>query len=287
VSDPVPDPDWEDVERTGDRLRARAVVSPDLAWLEGHFPGHPLVAGFVQLDWVLGLAREGLGLADAPEAIEALKFRSPLQPGTRFEIRLEAGSERLRFEIVSPRGEVFASGRVRWGTPPRQHAAASSSEGAGSKSPVSGGLPLRLPQTGRMRLLERVVAHDPSATTSEAVVREDTPLCRGGRVPSWLALEWLAQGMAAHGGLLGGAVPARGLLLGARRLLLRTASFGVGERLWVRAAPLRAGTGLVAFDCALGCDAVPQDAGEAQARALACASLNAFVESVHPSPGAD
>jgi predicted hotdog family 3-hydroxylacyl-ACP dehydratase len=128
-----------------------------------------------------------------------------------------------------------------------------------------------------MRLLGCVLAHDAAVTVCDALVTASTPLVEGGRAPSWLALELLAQGMAAHGGLERpeGAADRRGYLAGARRVELRTRSFLVGERLWVRAERRQAAGALVAFDCALGGGAPPHDAADAQARALARGSLRA------------
>lgn len=84
-----------------------------------------------------------------------------------------------------------------------------------------------LPQSGSMRLLDALVLHEPRRT----VCRVD-PLRSGlfedasGRLPTWLALEYMAQCASVHGALTldrrgRGAGPQAGLLLGARKLELR------------------------------------------------------------------
>jgi predicted hotdog family 3-hydroxylacyl-ACP dehydratase len=223
---------------------------------------------------VLALARDELGVAAPPAALEALKFRSPLLPEREFELRVEARHEQLRFELGEGANAV-SSGRLRLDPALAQHRPQSES----SRTDSTTRLPLRLPHAGRMRLLERVLFHAASVSVCEALVTSDTPLCESGRAPSWLALELLAQGMAAHGGLARLDAPreVRGLLVGARRVELRTRGFAAGERLWVRAEQQHGAAGLVAFECALGTGAPPRDAADARARALAAGSLSAFV----------
>jgi predicted hotdog family 3-hydroxylacyl-ACP dehydratase len=246
----------------------------DLVYLEGHFPGHPLLPGFVQVHWVMALAREHLGVGASPGAIEALKFRAPLRPGQEFGLAIDASPDRLRFELGAG-SEALSSGRVVLDERLPQHESAPEVPPA----PPDAGLPLRLLQAGAMRVLERVLAHDARATVCEARIAETTPLCERGAAPAWLAIELLAQAMAAHGGLVASTgAPRRGFLVSARRIELRTRAFRVGERLWVRAEHQRGELGMVAFACALGSGAPPRSAEDARARALASGSLAAFVE---------
>jgi len=110
VRDPLPlgesrGPGW---------LERRLRVPDDLAFLEGHFEGRPLVAGVVQLRWALDAAGHLLGRAPRVRGIEALKFPAVLLPGQDFALRVELAGDgkRLRFRLAH--GErVFASGRLR------------------------------------------------------------------------------------------------------------------------------------------------------------------------------
>lgn len=268
-------PDLLAVRREGSVLRVSARVPEALPWFEGHFPGRPVLPGFVQLDWALALAREHLGVSAPPAAIEALKFRSLLLPDAKFALHLEAREPGLRFDLAAPEGEI-ASGRLRLDASLGEH-------GPEARAPDAGdALPLRIPQQGPMRLIERVTSHAAGVTLCEASIRETTPLCRGGRVPAWLSLELLAQAMAAQGGLaaVDGAPASRAFLVGARRIALRTRGFEVGERLWVRVQHLRGETGFVVSECALGTGDPPPDTAAARAAALAWGPLTAYVEAV-------
>lgn len=275
----IVDPEFTDVRHLGDGVRVAGRLPPELAYFEGHFPGHPLLPGFVQLDWVLGFAQRSLGCRAAPIAFEALKFRSPLVPGEAFTLAIDGGPDRVGFEFRC--GErVVSSGRVRFdsGVAPHEPALI---ERAPADTADTDTLPLLLPHGGRMRVIDRVLAHGDGSTLCEAEIHADTPLCGRAGPSTALAVELLAQTMAAHGGLVGREAGGAqvGFLVGSRRIELRTAGFQQGERLWIRAQHTRGLTGIVAFDCALGSGPPPLDPEDARERALAHGGLLAYIES--------
>ena len=81
-----------------------------------------------------------------------------------------------------------------------------------------------LPQSGPMRLVGEVVGHSPEWTEcavdpARSGLFVDDP--SAGTVPPWVALEWMAQVAAVHGGLVlaaEGGAPSPALLIGSRRL---------------------------------------------------------------------
>jgi len=102
-------------ERRGARTLERELFVPaDLAFLEGHFPGQPVVAGVVQLHWVMLAAAELLGATPSVCALEGLRFRDVLLPEQRFRLAIELSEARdgLAFELTAP-GRSFSSGRAR------------------------------------------------------------------------------------------------------------------------------------------------------------------------------
>jgi len=116
-----------------------------------------------------------------------------------------------------------------------------------------------LPHRGAMRLLQRIVTHDERETTCSVDPGESVLFRRSdGSVPAFVAIEYMAQCIAAHGGLLArrrGDAVRPGLLLGARRLALRVASFAPGIELRVAARHVRGdATGMFQFDCRLWAD---------------------------------
>ncbi len=99
----------------------RAVVEwripPELAHLEGHFPGHPVVAGVVQVHWVMSVLEELLGTPPRLTSLEALKFHEVLGPRdhVRLELETEAREDatRFRFRLIDAAKpeRTFSSGR--------------------------------------------------------------------------------------------------------------------------------------------------------------------------------
>jgi len=110
-----------------------------------------------------------------------------------------------------------------------------------------------VPQTGPMCLLDRVLEHGPEYTVC-AVDPGRSRLLAGpdGNVAAWGGLEYMAQCIAAHGGLLArelGQAPKPGLFLGSRRVRFGVGCFESGRELRVSARHHHGERGLVAFDC--------------------------------------
>ena len=96
-----------------------------------------------------------------------------------------------------------------------------------------------LPHEGPMVLLSRVLSHDDDSTVC-AVDVDGSGMFRdaSGAVPAWVAVEYMAQCVAAHAGLVAhaaGEPPPMGFLLGGRRVTFQVARFQRGERLRVNA----------------------------------------------------
>jgi 3-oxoacyl-[acyl-carrier-protein] synthase-1 len=113
-----------------------------------------------------------------------------------------------------------------------------------------------LPHTGSMVLLSRVLHHDEGRTVCSVETGERTFLCdANGDVGAWVGLEYMAQCVAAHAGLVGrasGEPPRIGLLLGSRRIIFHTPRFHSKKTLLITAQQVWGrGVGLVSFDCSV------------------------------------
>ena len=88
-------------------------VPADLYYLEGHFPGRPIVPGVCQLQWVIAQVKSRTERPLHIRAIEDVKFHRPLPPLETFMmelIRSVDGSE-WHFEL-SNATRRFSSGRL-------------------------------------------------------------------------------------------------------------------------------------------------------------------------------
>jgi 3-hydroxymyristoyl/3-hydroxydecanoyl-(acyl carrier protein) dehydratase len=88
-------------------------VPDDLAYLEGHFPQAPIVAGVCQLKWVIDYIEMHTGKPLVIEAMEAVKFHRPLLPQQRFAIELSYDHHTTSWHYqVYAADKAFASGRL-------------------------------------------------------------------------------------------------------------------------------------------------------------------------------
>lgn len=76
----------------------QACVAPDHPSLPGHFPGEPIVPGVLLIEEVLAALHQWRGPIRV-KGLPQVKFSSPLRPGVRFDIHLDATApERYRFQ---------------------------------------------------------------------------------------------------------------------------------------------------------------------------------------------
>ncbi|GAB4264804.1 MAG: hotdog family protein [Methylomicrobium sp.] len=116
-----------------------------------------------------------------------------------------------------------------------------------------------LPHAGKMVLLERVLEFSEETLTAEVIVRNDGLFGDGYQVPAWLGIEYMAQTIAALGGMkrrLAGKSIELGFLLGTRRYHCNVDSFKVGAVLNVAVKHLIQDQGLGVFDCHIRGDGV-------------------------------
>lgn len=141
-----------------------------------------------------------------------------------------------------------------------------------------------VPHSGRMLLLSRVITHTADQTVCAVdVAQSELFHDAGGSVPGWVSLEYMAQCIAAHAGLVAHYRAERqrpGLFLGTRRTRIHVDSFRAGQRLRVTAQHLRGEAGLAWFECAV------EDAADGATLAQGRLSVYAM-EMDRTPPGAD
>lgn len=112
-----------------------------------------------------------------------------------------------------------------------------------------------VPHADNMVLLNEVLEHDESQTTCSIHVGVGPFGAEDGSVGAWIGVEYMAQCVAAHAGLVAhaaGQAPRIGLLLGSRRVALHRPRYARGQRLVARAERVFGKEeGLVAFNCSL------------------------------------
>ncbi len=132
-----------------------------------------------------------------------------------------------------------------------------------------------------MLLLDRIVGHAEGETVCALLAGRSFLFERpDGAIPGFVALEWMAQCVAAHGGLLArerGDPPRPGLFLGSRRARLPDRPLAPDRTLHVGARMLRGrGVGAHAFACRLFDPADGQQLAQATLQVMIFESLEAL-----------
>jgi len=94
------------------------VIDHDLIYLDGHFPEHPIVPGFVLLAWAEEYAREFLTLPAYSIGYDNLKFQHIVEPGNTIQLhlRFDELKDKLYFWYFNDEHR-YASGTVIFESP--------------------------------------------------------------------------------------------------------------------------------------------------------------------------
>lgn len=137
-----------------------------------------------------------------------------------------------------------------------------------------------IPHRDRVVLLDRILRHDADSTDALVSIAKQRWLKReDGSVASWLAVEFMAQCVAAHEGLLAldeGRLPPAGFLVGVTALRIETEGFAPDAELRVTSRRLRGrpSLGALSHQCQLfGFDAADEAAGRLLAQARLSVSV--------------
>lgn len=108
------EPDVLAVRKIPDGIEIDLQVSPDLAYLAGHFRDLPIVPGVAQVDWVVGFARRKLGIKIESAQSFQVKFRQLIRPGVPLVLRLQLpkGAQQIVFRYASINGDILSSGII-------------------------------------------------------------------------------------------------------------------------------------------------------------------------------
>jgi len=89
----------------------------DLPCFRGHYPGFPVLAGVVQIDWVMQLAATHLHCGRRSATDFRVKFKRVIVPATPLTLTLRHDQVRERLEFVYRSGDMIASeGRIMLST---------------------------------------------------------------------------------------------------------------------------------------------------------------------------
>ena len=108
-----PDPIQKEVSEKSVFLKA--VVPENLGYVDGHFPGYPIVPGIVQLKWVMDTIEDWWGTEPILQRLEAIKFKRTLRPSQFFTLQLNDISDARQKGVAFTYQDgnmIISSGRV-------------------------------------------------------------------------------------------------------------------------------------------------------------------------------
>ncbi len=92
-----------------DHAECAFAIPSDYAYVEGHFPGNPLVPGVAQIGWAMAVCRR-LGHVGGL-SVSRYRFVRPIRPGE--DVRIEARRGERGFECrVYAAGELASKGTI-------------------------------------------------------------------------------------------------------------------------------------------------------------------------------
>lgn len=102
-------------QQDGSQVVIELQIPADLLYLQGHFPGTPIVPGVALTDWAIQAAARCFGREPRIAAIQRLKFHQVLRPNERVTLllhhRAEADATEFRYRSAE---HDHASGRLLW-----------------------------------------------------------------------------------------------------------------------------------------------------------------------------
>lgn len=113
------DPVVLDSTGTGpDSMTVNLALPADHPAFDGHFPGRPILAGVVQIDWAIRLAETYLGTASPTTQDFQVKFRRVIGPDAPVSLDLRLDRDRRVLEFSYQQDDAVASSGRIWLAPP-------------------------------------------------------------------------------------------------------------------------------------------------------------------------
>lgn len=112
-----------------------------------------------------------------------------------------------------------------------------------------------VPHSDKMSLLDTILGYGEEWLHAEVHITPESMFASAEGVPAWIGLEYMAQAISAHAGMLErvkGGEPKIGFLLGSRKYLCSMDHFAIGQTLLVKVyLEMLAANGLSVFNCEL------------------------------------
>lgn len=108
--------EFEAIRGEGACAQTEWLVPADCPYLEGHFPGQPVLPAVAMIDGSLELFRRARGVkpAEGELHLKKAKFTGMVTPGMKVSLSLQHQDSRFDVDWKGPKGEVLASFSFRF-----------------------------------------------------------------------------------------------------------------------------------------------------------------------------
>lgn len=105
-------PEYILVHQNSNQVAVQLELTTELEAFAGHFPGHPVLPGVVQLHWAALLGKKHFKINGLVQQVDALKFQNIIAPPAKTRIEIEQlSTDKISFRFYL--NEVQASsGRI-------------------------------------------------------------------------------------------------------------------------------------------------------------------------------
>ena len=91
----------------------KLIIEPDLFWFKGHFEKYPILAGVVQVDWVIHYFHEFMNADKIFDGLVNVKFQQPIIPNEEIILSIEYGKEKNYVTFQYEANDVKSKGKMR------------------------------------------------------------------------------------------------------------------------------------------------------------------------------
>ena len=91
------------------QLELEIIIPPELSYFNGHYPEQPIVAGVVQINWVVEYAQKYLQLPKSFKSIKSIKFQKLMEPQLQLSLKVVYTERKLSFTYQKDNA-IYSSG---------------------------------------------------------------------------------------------------------------------------------------------------------------------------------